>query len=153
MIESMDDVPQLVVGRPSGDYLTVSVLGRAHPGTDDYWDGNWLFSPITASLGSFTAQLYAQLRVDELQAFRHGLQRIDRDLQGEATLTSIEHWVSLTVACQSNGTLALTGELDDVLGPGNLLRFAMDDLDQTDLPNMISALETIEQAYPLLGQP
>src|SRR6184192_855386 len=83
------------------------VLGRMHPGCDDYWDGNWLVSPITARVGGFTAQIGASLRVEELQAFRLGLQRLYERLHGEAVLCSMEDWVNLAVRCEPNGSLAV----------------------------------------------
>lgn len=150
MILTMAEATELVVGRPQGDHLAIRVRARMHPDSDDYWDGNWLISPITAHLGGFTAHLGAGLRVDELQRFRHGLERMNLELRGEATLHSIEYWIALTVTCRPNGALAVAGQLDD--GHGNNLRFDVADLDQTDLPEMISALSSIEHAYPLLGQ-
>jgi len=145
--------PELVVGRPGDDHLTVRVMGRMHPGSSDYWDGNWLISSISAQLGSFSAQLTAGLRVDELQSFRHGLELINQQLRGEAVLTPLEPWISLTVTCQPNGSLAVTGELDDNPGIGNRLTFAITGLDQTDIPAMLTALSAIERTYPLLGRP
>jgi hypothetical protein len=145
--------PELLVGRPDSEHLKIQVLARMHPGSSDYWDGNWLVSPIAATLGSFTAQVRAGLRVDELQAFRQGLEQINQHLQGQAVLTSIEHWISLSVVCRPSGSLSVTGQLDDHYGTGNVLSFTIKDLDQTDLPTMLSALSAIEQTYPVLGTP
>lgn len=145
--------PEVVIGRVDGDHVTVQARGRMHPGARDFWDGNWLVSPILARLGAFTAELAAGLRADELQSFRAGLEYIDRHLHGEAVLSSIERWISLKVRCQLNGSLLATGELDDGLGSGNVLTFAIAGLDQTDLPGMIDALTALEQSYPLLGKP
>ncbi|WP_262287197.1 hypothetical protein [Micromonospora sp. MA102] len=153
MITGVAEPSELVIGRPDDDHLTVRVIGRMHPGSSDYWDGNWLISPISANLGSFSAQLAAGLRVDELQTFRHGLELINQQLRGEAVLTSLEPWISLTVACRPNGSLAVTGELDDNPGIGNRLTFAITGIDQTDIPAMLAALSAIERAYPLLGRP
>ena len=153
MITRVAEPSELVIGRPDGDHLTVRIIGRMHPGSSDYWDGNWLISPISAHLGSFSAQLAAGLRVDELQTFRHGLELIDQQLRGEAVLTSLERWISLTVGCRPNGSLAVTGELDDNPGIGNRLTFAITGRDQTDIPAMLAALSAIERAYPLLGRP
>lgn len=153
MIAHVPEPPELLVGRPDGDYLKIQVPGRMHPGRSDYWDGNWLVSPISARQGSFTAQIDAGLRVDELRAFRRGLEQIDQQLQGEAALTSIEHWISLSVTCRPSGSLSVTGQLDDHLGSGNVLSFTISDLDQTDLPTMLNAPSAIEQTYPVLGTP
>ena len=153
MISAMPEALELVVGRPHGEHLTVHVTGRMHPEASDYWDGNWLISPITANLGSFTAHVNAGLRVEELRDFRLGLEQIQQQLRGEAALTSLDHWISLTVVCRPTGTLAIRGELDDDSGAGNTLRFTIDGLDQTDTPAMLSALSAIDLAYPLLGRP
>ena len=124
-----------------------------HPDHDDFWDGNWLASMLSARLGGFTAEIRAGLRVDELQAFQRGLEQIDQDLRGEAVLDSMEHWIVLTVVCRPTGTLSVTGELDDGSGAGNTLAFTIDGLDQTDIPAMIDGLAAIAQAYPVLGRP
>jgi hypothetical protein len=152
MILGVAEAPELVVGRPTGDHLTVRLIGRMHPGSSDYWDGNWLISPISAHLGSVSAQLSAGLRVDELQTFRHGLEQMNQQLHGEAVLTSLEGWISLTVTCRPTGSLCVTGELVDDPGVGNRLTFAISGLDQTDIPAMLTALSAIERAYPLRGQ-
>ncbi|MEV0088316.1 hypothetical protein [Saccharopolyspora sp. NPDC050642] len=149
----MTERPELVVGRAEGDHLAVRVLGRMHPECDDYWDGNWLVSPVSARLGGCTVQIGAALRVDELREFRLGLERLDRRLRGEAVLVSMENWIALTVRCLPNGSLSVAGELDDDMGSGNSLSFTIAGLDQTDIPGMVTALAAIERAYPVLGRP
>lgn len=119
----MTEPPELLVGHPGGDHLKIQVLGRMHPGSSNYWDGNWPVSPIAATSGSFTAQIGAGLRVDELQTFRRGLEQINQHLQGKAVLSSMEHWISLSVTCRPNGSLSVAGQLDDNLGSGNVLSF------------------------------
>ncbi|TDD51490.1 hypothetical protein E1288_14680 [Saccharopolyspora elongata] len=133
--------------------MAVRVLGRMHPECDDYWDGNWLVSPVSARLGGYAVQIGAALRVDELREFRLGLERLDRRLRGEAVLVSMENWIALTVRCLPNGSLSVAGELDDDMGSGNSLSFAIAGLDQTDIPGMVTALVAIEHAYPVLGRP
>ena len=152
MIIAVKEHPELVVGRVDSDQLTVRVLGRMHPGSDDFWDGNWLVSPISARLGGFVAEIGAGLRVEELQRFRRGLEQLHRQLRGEAVLTSMEQWISLTVRCRPNGSLSVTGTLSDDLGAGNTLAFRIIGLDQTDLPAMLDALASIERTYPVLGR-
>lgn len=133
--------------------MAVRVLGRMHPDSDDYWDGNWLVSPVSARLGGFAVRIDAALRVDELRAFRLGLEQLSQQLRGEAELVSMEHWIMLTVRCQPNGSLSVAGELDDDMGSGNTLSFTIAGLDQTDIPAMVTALTEIEHAHPAFGQP
>lgn len=152
MIIAVMEHPELVVGRVDGDQLTVRVLGRMHPGSVDFWDGNWLVSPISARLGGFVAEIGAGLRVEELHRFGRGLEQMHRNLRGEAELTSTEQWISLTVQCRPNGSLSVTGTLVDGLGNGNTLAFRIIGLDQTDLPAMLDGVASIERAYPMFGQ-
>lgn len=128
MIITVTQHPALVVGRVDSDQLKVRVLGRMHPGSDDFWDGNWLLSPISARLGGFVAEIGAGLRVEELQRFRRGLEAIHRQLRGEATLTSMEQWISLTVQCRPNGSLSVTGTLADDPVPATPWRSGSSDL-------------------------
>lgn len=145
--------PQVLIGQPGEDSVLIRVLGRLHLGADDYWDGNWLMSPVEISAGGFRADLDAGLRAEELRAFRASLARIDAEMSGEATLTSMEEWLSLTVAVASRGRLAITGLAKDQPGGGNALRFAVDGLDLSYLPAIVEALDGIEAAYPVLGSP
>jgi hypothetical protein len=153
MTDMKEGPPELIVGRAAGDHLKVQVWGRMHPGSDDFWDGNWLVSLISARVGGFTAEIGAGRRVDELQKFTRGLEQIYRQLRGKAVLVSMEQWISLTVECRPNGSLFVTGELDDGSGAGNTLAFTIAGLDQTDIPAMVGALAAIEQVYPVLGEP
>lgn len=147
------DHPHVLIGHPGEDGVLIRVLGRLHPGADDYWDGNWLMSPVEISAGGFRADLRAGLRAEELRAFREGLVHIDVDMSGEATLTSMEEWLRLTVAVVSRGRLSVTGLAKDQPGGGNEFRFALEGLDLSYLPAIIEALDGIEAAYPVLGAP
>ncbi len=149
----MTEPPEVVIGRARADHVTVRVLGLMYPGSDDYWDGNWLVSPISARLGGYTADIGAGLRIDELRTFRRGLERIDRERTGEAVLESMEQWITLTVVCRPDGSLEVTGVLDDEPASGNRLAFAIPGLDQSDIPAMAGALATIEKTYPVRGRP
>ena len=149
----MTEHPEVVIGRTGADHVTVRVLGLMYPGSEDYWDGNWLVSPISARLGAFTADIGAGLRIDELRTFRRGLERIDRELSGEAVLESMEQWITLTVVCRPGGSLEVTGVLDDEPAAGNRLAFAISGLDQSDIAAIVDALAAVEKTYPARGRP
>ena len=97
--------PEVVVGDPSGDHLSIRVLGRLHPRADNFWDGNWLATPIEATVGGFQGRVGASLRADELQAFRDALQGLHSALNGDAALESMEKWLTLRIAPTSRGRL------------------------------------------------
>jgi len=52
------------------------------PGADDFWDGNWLATPIEAVVGKFQGKVGASLRADELRSFRDALKILSRRLTG-----------------------------------------------------------------------
>jgi hypothetical protein len=122
-----------------------------HPRADDYWDGNWLISPIEVAVGGFRGRVGAGLRVEELIHFRKGLAELYVSLDGEAVLESLETWITLRVSARPTGQLTVTGTVTDEPGIGNELTFEIADLDQTDIPAIVQSLSEIEAAFPLVG--
>lgn len=145
--------PEVLIGRPNGDHISIRVVGRMHPHADDYWDGNWLVTPIDIVAGGFHGSVAGALRADELKAFRDELFRLHETLQGSATLESMEQWLSLVVVVSSGGGVDVTGNLVDAIGIGNRLTFRLGELDQSDLPSIIDALEDVQMLFPVIGTP
>jgi hypothetical protein len=145
--------PSVTVGDPAGDHISIRVLGRLHPGTDDFWDGNWLATPIEAVVGNFQGKVGASLRAEELRSFRDALRVLYATLNGKAVLESMEEWLTLRIAATSSGRLEVTGTLVDRLGDGTQLMFTIHDLDQSCLPRIIDALDEVETFFPVLGSP
>ncbi len=145
--------PVVLLGRRESDHVSIRVLGRMHPGADDFWDGNWLVSPIEVVAGGFRGRVGAGLRSEELREFRKGLERIYSSLKGEAVLESMEKWVTLRVAVLSSGALEITGSAIDRPGGGNGLSFSIQELNQSDLPAVIDALEEVQVFFPVIGTP
>jgi hypothetical protein len=147
------DQEAVVIGDAQGDHVVVAVAGRMHPESRDYWDGNWLITPIRLRVGGFTGVLAAGLRVDELRRFREDLERVYADIAGTAVLESVEDWLTLRVTCRGNGSLRVTGVARDQPGIGNRLEFALEGMDQTHLPSLIEAILRCEHRHPMLGRP
>lgn len=142
-----------MIGRIEGDHLSIRVLGRLHPGADDFWDGNWLVTPVVVVSGGFKAKSGATLRAEELRSFRQALEEVYSSLEGEAVLESMETWLSVRVAIDQAGRVAATGRIVDQPGSANELSFKLDDLDQSDLPDVIEALKEVETFFPVIGPP
>lgn len=140
------------VGGTESDHVVVTILGRSHPTTTDYWDGNWVTSGVEAKAGSFAGRFTADLRVDELVAFRRQLVTLYEKLSGRASLASIERWLELDLDGDGRGHIAVSARLQESLGPWPaVLEFHLE-LDQTDLPPLIDQLREAEDAFPLLGR-
>ncbi|GAA2778981.1 WapI family immunity protein [Nonomuraea dietziae] len=147
------DHAEIIIGRDEqSDHVRIQVLDRMHPGCTDFWDGNWLTSPIYVHIGGFTATIDAGLRVDELRDFRVALERLYAQVGGSATLSSTEHWIELTVECHPTGSLSVSGIVADDPGMRNTLHFVVEGLDQTDLPPLVEALVAVEERFPVLGR-
>ncbi len=143
--------PVVLFGPLGGDHVSIKVLRRAHPDATDNWDANWLISPVQIRVGGFDATIdRAMLRSDELLDFRIGLEALYRLEPGEAHLHSLEGWLDLTVVLDSGGHLAIEGEATDHL---SRLSFRLGELDQSDMPEPLSALREVERRYPVLGRP
>jgi hypothetical protein len=147
----MDPV-EIVVGRGRhSDHVLIQIRNRMHPGSTDFWDGNWLTSHIHVQAGGFKARIDAGLRTDELRAFRVALQRVYSEVHGSAALSSVEHWIELTAECRPTGSLSISGTVADHPGMRNTLHFTIEDLDQTDIPPLLDALIAVEERFPVLG--
>lgn len=150
-----DDVyrPTITLGRPESDHLSIRVLGRMHAGADDFWDGNWLVTPVEIVLGGFSGEVVAALRAEELHSFKDALEAVYASLEGEAVLESMETWLTVRVAIDRLGGLLIAGRIRDRLGSGNELTFKIDGLDQSDLPAVVEALDEVLSLFPVLGTP
>jgi hypothetical protein len=143
----------LVIGSLDAEYVAICVLGRAHPGAADYWDGNWVRSMINLRVGGFTADVTADLRTEEFRRFADGLKFINDTLSGSAVLTSMEDWIDLTVRHKPNGGLEVSDVVIDRPGVGNQLAFELHGFDQTHVAPWLSQLTEIERAFPVVGRP
>jgi hypothetical protein len=143
---------KVVIGTNEDDQLVITVTGRMHPGRTDYWDGNWLVTPLELRVGGFTGRIMAALRANELLSFRDQLRTLYDTLTGQATLDSIEHWIHLDFEGDGAGHVAVKGMVKDEPGMGNTLRLSLD-LDQTFLPMILEQLDEVDRAFPVLGHP
>ncbi|WP_205673068.1 WapI family immunity protein [Amycolatopsis nivea] len=141
---------EVAIGAAHGDRLVIDVLGRMHAGAVDFWDGNWLFSPVDLVVGGFSARVPAGLRAEELRSFREQLAKAYADFGGVARLTSMEEWLDLTVTVAKSGRVEVEGTAID--GRGNRLSFRIGELDQAELPAIIDGLASIETEFPVLGR-
>jgi hypothetical protein len=135
------------------DWVEITIRGRQFPAATDYWDGNWLVSPIEVHVGCFRAVIdAAQLRTNELQWFRDQLGMLYERNDGEAGFASLDGWMSIDVKGDGTGHLVVTGTAADQVGTGhgNTLEFELRGLDQTFHPHWLSALDEALLRFPVL---
>src|SRR5688572_5132492 len=111
--------PRLEVGPESGDHLSMRVLRRLHPGAVDDVEAGWLVCPVHVHVGGFSGDVAITLRVEELHRFGEALRAVRDGLRRSAVLESVEEWIDLTVARETDGSLTATGHLADEPGSGS----------------------------------
>ena len=143
----------LTIGNAHLDWLHIAVRSRSHPSATDFWDGGWLRTPITGSIGGFLIRVSdAQLRSNELQEFMNQLHALHQQLTGTARLQSLEDWLDLTITGDGSGRLAVEGAVSDYPGTGNTLSFTINGYDQTFLPDLLAQLNEVMSRYPVPGR-
>ena len=142
------------IGSRDGERLQVRVRARAYPDATDFWDGNWLVTPVTARFGGFRADVPdALLRANEIEGFRDELRGLHEGLRGEARLSSMEEWLELLVTDTGPETLPVVGELRDRPGSPFRLGFAVDDQDRAQVRALLDDLDAVLAGFPVRGAP
>ena len=139
------------IGGEDAEYLDLSVQGRPVPGSEDYWDGNWLGCEISVAVGAFRGTFGEAIRSDELERFLPELVRLYSNLTGSANLEALDGWLNLRLEGDGRGHINVTCRLSDSSGYGSTLDFRLD-LDQTHLPKIIRQIEAVLRVYPVIGR-
>ena len=126
------------------------MISRTHPFANDSADGNWLNTRIQLAVGGFSGLIDGQLRANELETFRIELAKLYRTLSGQATLSTLEDWLTLEIVGDGKGHLSFHGEIMDEPGIGNTFKFRLE-LDQSFVSKTINDLEQVTKAFPVLG--
>lgn len=147
----MDDTAvYFSIGDPQGPGLRVAVLGRSQEACHDYWDGNWIDAEIQLRVGGFSGRITAALRLDEIQSFYEQCKALYDNLHGEACFSSMEDWLSMKIQGDGLGHFEAVCRTMDQAGIGNTLEFILH-FDQSEIPGIVSGLETILQTFPIRG--
>ena len=104
-----------------GEFLTITLVGRSHPGASDYWDGNWVTASVEIRAGGFRRSVSGHLRAEELATFHGQLARLQESLQGTAEFATMEEWLSIRVEGDGQGHMECRCVIRDQPGIGNTL--------------------------------
>lgn len=145
---------ELVFGSRGSEFLAIRPLRRSASGQNKacYWDGNWIAYHVEAAVHGFRASYDAFVRTGEVVALRAGLERLKNDLGSELEFATMEEQVAFRIRGDRLGRLDLRGEPVHPAGLGSRLSFSLE-LDQTFLPGLLSSVDALVQAYPVLGRP
>ncbi len=153
----MNELPHFRLGGQERNFLLIEVMGRSHSGSYDYWDGNWLTTKISVQAGAFAGHFHATLRGEEFERFLRDLRLVYTSLGTKnpvymAEFTTMEEQLSIVIRGDPLGNFVAQCIAVDVAGTGNRLEFELA-FDQSYVPEMLSELEVITTAFPVLGNP
>ena len=133
--------------------LSIWIEGRQFPDASDYWDGNWLMvRAVVEAPGAMVRCEGPILMATDFARFQQELCAAHVALRGEATLSSLEPELKVTLKVQRQGGVACDVEITpDHLNQFH--RFALEGMDQSYLPSVIASCETILARYPVIGTP
>ncbi len=139
----MLDEPALRLGG-----LSIWVDGKQFPAADCY-DGNWLNVRARMEAPSATVKCAGSiLMTTDVDQFRKELESLGATLTGEATLSSFEPELKVTLKGQRLGHI----EAEVEITPDHVTqyhRFTLD-LDQSYLPALVAGCEAILERFPIV---
>lgn len=148
----MDGQQIKALGEPSIALLGLKIWvhGREFPGSQDYWDGNWLRATVLC--GDNGASVFTTgpiLHLSEIHGWRDGLRNLNQSLKGEANLNSIEPYIDVTLKAQTLGQITMEVTITpDHMTQRHWFEFK---IDQTFLSPLISQLNSLLTEYPFRG--
>jgi hypothetical protein len=126
--------------------LEINILGRNHPDSLDFWDGNWVNSEIKIDVPGFNAFYETDLRLDDISRFYQALIKLKSGTSNEAEFTTLEEGLYLHLVVEKNGSINCNGKARNNLG--NTLNFILD-TDLSTLDNFVSEIDAALKSYPL----
>jgi hypothetical protein len=141
----MEAVALTLGGSPTGQ-LTLRPMAREYP-DEGYPDVNWISTRVTIAAGAFRGEVDALLYADDFISFRDGVRPLYTDLLGTALFATPEEWVRIEIEGDGRGHFTARCVVRDQPGSGNQLTFELE-LDQTELPAILQALDAICEAFP-----
>jgi hypothetical protein len=128
--------------------LSIWALSRQFPDSEDFDDGNWLYSYARAEAPGARIDISGPwLRADEIESFLDELRPLNADLKGAAALDCMECALKVEVRCGSLGALEVTVNITpDLATQSHRMVYS---LDQTYLSAAIDGCAAILANYPV----
>jgi hypothetical protein len=140
---------RLAFGSEHSQFVRADIRGYAFPDRDDGADGNWLTVWLEIDVEPLSGSYSALCRAEFIASFRRELEMLFESLEGDATFQpDWEGSLALKLHGDGIGHISVKGEACPHASIGPWLRFQLPDIDQTYLPEMISALTEVESEFP-----
>lgn len=146
----MTDPIEIRFGTDDETFLSLKIVRRAHPGSDDFWDGNWLVAHVEVKVEGFSGKTLGNLRSDEILRLGEQLQRAYETLSGEVNFATMEGWLEFDVQFLHTGGVTVNGCMKPDFSLGNRLHFLLD-IDQSYLPAVLAQIRQVVKRFPVIG--
>jgi hypothetical protein len=143
---------QFKIGGNDDEFLELTVTGYERPLSGEYDDDNWLNTTVIVKARGFQGKATPSLQTWDLSAFLKELIALNQTLTGTATINPIEDQLSLSVECDKQGHVTVSGYLLDTSMYRYRLTFTFE-IDQTFLTQTIQDLREVCDAFPTRGTP
>jgi hypothetical protein len=140
---------EILIGDIATQHVLIRPLARSQPGLFDVRDGNWIDCEVALSAGGFQGSFRADLRSEEFVTFLEEVQTFAQNLDGSATLSTMEGQIAIALSGDGKGRVRVSGEAVDDARAGNRLQFSFD-LGDTSLQSVCESLESLLAAFPVL---
>jgi hypothetical protein len=130
--------------------VKVSVLSRPYKDSDNYWDINWLICGVYIKIPGFIADFSTYIRTDELKSFYDELRKMNSELKGTASLSTMERGVFIKSHIDKFGKIEWSVETQYPEGTGAELTFEFGS-DQSYLCEIINDIKSIIEEYPVIN--
>lgn len=115
-----------------------------------YEDANWITAHIEIAVGGFEGRYSASLERTDFSRFRGALKKLYSFESSQGGFSTMEGLLHIDICGDRRGNFeAICVARDD--GEGNRLEFKLQ-FDQTFIPRMLTELDAIIEAYPVLGK-
>jgi hypothetical protein len=135
--------------------IELDQLARERPGSDDYWDGNWVRGRARYSISGWQGgPVQVQLHVSEIAALKANFEALDRELRAGAKVEFIpmEPYFFFALHIGSLGQMSIKGKVQHGCGVGTALLFETES-DQTFLTSLIEQTALFIKNFGIVGTP
>jgi len=138
--------------RGDGGRLVLRISAYTWPEMTDGMDANFLSGEVELRVGvsaPFHVKMPVKLHTEDLARFQGELERLDRELAGQAVLSNVDSDLQTTVTLAS-GKGTISGLVRE---SGTALRFKEVPVDQTYVREALQDFRAISAAFPIRGRP
>ena len=134
--------------RNDQDCIIITILGRVHPNSSDYWDANWLSCTLEVSLQAKSTLVNGQLRNEDLVRFISTLKNmlISKDAMG--LLDVLDGWLDIQFN-RKDIMILVDCHLENIYGNGDVNDYAFV-IDDNAIKTIIDEASLAISLFPVL---